>query len=205
MDPQDSPAALVGVDVPRSLVVVGSSAGGLAALSTLLAPLPADFPAPILVVQHLSPDRPSLLAEILGARTKLRVVQAAGGERLAAGTVFLAPPDHHLVVHPGGTVALSGSPRVRFSRPSADVLFDSAAAAFGGRVVAVVLTGRDSDGSLGAVAVRAAGGRVIAQEPGTAEEASMPEKAIESGAVDFVLPLEEIPAALTTLVTPAAE
>jgi two-component system chemotaxis response regulator CheB len=186
---------------PPFVVVVAASMGGVAALGQLLGLLPADFPAAVLVVQHLSPDHPSRLAAVLRGRTALRVQEAAGGEAMQAGTVYLAPPARHLLVGADGTLSLSDGPPVHFSRPSADVLFESAAAAFGERVVAVVLTGRDSDGSRGAAEVRRLGGSVVAQDPETAAVPSMPANAIRTGAVERVLPLAAIAPALLQLVS----
>jgi two-component system chemotaxis response regulator CheB len=186
---------------PPFVVVVAASMGGVAALGQLLGPLPADFPAAVLVVQHLSPDHPSRLAAVLRGRTALRVQEAAGGEAVQAGTVYLAPPARHLLLGADGTLSLSDGPPVHFSRPSADVLFESAAAAFGERVVAVVLTGRDSDGSRGVAEVRRLGGSAVAQDPETAAVPSMPVNAIRTGAVERVLPLAAIAPALLQLVS----
>ncbi|HEV2736935.1 MAG TPA: chemotaxis protein CheB [Longimicrobiaceae bacterium] len=201
MQQRTVPGAPEPVAAPPFVVVVASSMGGVAALGELLGPLPAEFPAAVMVVQHLSPDHPSRLAAILRGRTALRVQDAAGGEAMRAGTVYLAPPARHLVVDAGGTLSLSDAPPVHFCRPSADVLFESAAAAFGERVVAVVLTGRDSDGSRGAAEVRRMGGSVLAQDPATAVVPSMPINAIRTGAVERVLPLAGIAPALLQLVS----
>lgn len=184
----------------RSLVVgLAASAGGLAALSAVLQALPAEFPGAILVVQHLDPHHKSLLADILQRRSGLTVLEARGGERLAPGTVYLAPPDHHLLVDAGGTLSLSSAERVRHVRPSADLLFAALAASFGPRAVAVVLTGSGRDGTDGVLAVKRAGGTVIVQDAATSEFPGMPEAAIASGAADRVLPLPAIGAALVEL------
>lgn len=185
----------------RRLVVLAASRGGLKALAAVLGGLPPDLPAAVLVVQHLEPGRRSVLAQLLDARSALPVAQAAGGERVRPGRVYLAPPDRHLVANADGTISLSDAPRVRFSRPSADPLFVSAAEAYGPGLVAVVLTGGGGDGSAGAEAVKARGGTVIAQDRGTSADFSMPESAIATGAVDHVLPLEGIAPCIVHLLT----
>jgi two-component system chemotaxis response regulator CheB len=146
------------------VIALGSSAGGLHALSVILAALPADFPAPVLVAQHLSPDFPSEMAHILGRHTALRVKQAEQGERLYAGWVYVAPPGKHLVACADGSLALTSTPRVHHCRPSADVLLKSVAASFGVRAVGVILTGGDGDGAAGIQAIKAAGGITMAQD-----------------------------------------
>lgn len=177
-----------------------ASAGGLNALSRLISALPADFPATVVVVQHLDPRHRSLMAEILSKRTKLPVRQASEGERVAPATVYIAPPNRHLLVNPDGTLGLSESELVHFLRPSADLLFESVAASFRDRAIGVVLSGTGKDGSMGVTAIKKMGGTVIAQDPNDAEFAGMPEAAIETGNVDFTLPLSEIADALVTLV-----
>src|SRR2546421_4127651 len=181
-------------------VLVAASAGGLAALTSLLSALPADFPAGVAVVQHIEPHHRSMLAEILGRSSPLTVTQAADGQELGGGVVHVAPPDHHLLVNADGSLSLTRTELVHFVRPSADLLFDSAAASFGPRAIGVVLTGTGSDGAFGVEAIKRVGGTVIAQDEATAEFFGMPGAAIKTGAVDFVLPLEQIPEALTSLV-----
>lgn len=131
------------------IVAMAASTGGLTALSQVLSGLPKDFPAPIAVVQHLDPRHRSLMAEILGKRTALEVRQAREGDDLRPGWVYIAPPDHHLLINGDGTLSLSRSELVHFVRPSADLLFDSMAASCGRRAIAVVLTGSGSDGEMG--------------------------------------------------------
>jgi len=183
------------------VVALASSAGGIAAISHILESLPAGFPAAIVVVQHLDPRHRSLMAEILRRRTPLEVVQAAEGDRIRPGTVHVAPPDRHLLVNRDGSLSLSHSELVHFVRPSADLLFESVAASYEERAIAVVLTGTGSDGSLGIGAIKKMGGTVIAQDQESAEFFGMPAAAIKSGHADFILRLDEIPLALTTLVT----
>jgi two-component system chemotaxis response regulator CheB len=182
------------------IVALAASAGGLAALSRVLGGLPASFPAPTAIVQHLDPRHRSLMAEILGKRTHLKVRQAREGDELRPGWVYIAPPDNHLLVNVDGTLSLSHSELVHFVRPSADLLFESMAASYGERAIAVVLTGSGSDGEMGVQAVKEKGGTVIAQSEGTAEYFGMPGTAIATKSVDFVLDLDEIAPALVTLV-----
>jgi two-component system chemotaxis response regulator CheB len=195
--PNNQTPALPAFDV----VAVASSAGGLQALSRLLSAVPADFPAAIVVVQHLDPRHRSLMADILSRRTPLKVKQAEEGDDLSPGTVHIAPPNKHLLVNPDGTLTLAQSELVHFVRPSADLLFESVAASYKDRAIAVVLTGTGSDGTMGVQAIKKMGGTVIAQDEATSEFFGMPGAAIQTGRVDFVLPLAEIPAALVTLVT----
>jgi two-component system chemotaxis response regulator CheB len=182
------------------VVAIAASAGGLNALGLVLSGLPELFPAAVLVVQHLDPRHPSLLADILKRRTPLRVKEAQEGERLRLGTVFIAPPNRHLLVNPDATLALTQSELVHFVRPSADLMFDSVAAVFRDRAIAVVLSGTGSDGSMGVSAIKKMGGTVIAQDEKTSEFFGMPGAAIQTGHVDAVLPLADIPAALIRLV-----
>jgi two-component system chemotaxis response regulator CheB len=182
------------------VVACASSAGGLNALSELLSRLPGDLPAAVAVVQHLDRRHRSLIADILSRRTRLSVKQAEAGENLQAGTVYIAPPNRHLLVNPEGRVALADSELVHFLRPSADLLFESVAASFRDRVIGVVLTGTGRDGAMGITAIKSMGGTVIAQDPKTAEFPGMPEAAVATGNVDFVLPLPEIANALVMLI-----
>lgn len=193
-------ARSTGVEPSFDVVAIASSAGGLAALTSTLSTLPADFPAAVLVVQHLDPRHRSLMAEILSRRTALAVVQAVGGEPIEAGTVYVAPPDHHLLANAGRTLELAQTELVHFVRPSADLLFESVAAAYRERSIAVVLTGSGSDGAMGVEAVKKMGGTVLAQDESTSEFFSMPSAAIATGKVDFVLPIEEMAPALLSLV-----
>ena len=185
---------------PFHVVALAASAGGLEALSEVLHSLPTEFPLPILIVQHLAPQRVSHLAEILGRRTGLRVKQAEDHEGLTVGTVYIAPPDRHLTVDDEGRVALTSDPRVHFVRPSADTLFASLVACFQGNVLAVVLSGSGVDGAEGAAAVRRRGGAVIVQDQNTARSCGMPNAAMEAGCIERVLPLRDIAAAILSLV-----
>jgi two-component system chemotaxis response regulator CheB len=182
------------------IVALAASAGGLTALIEVLSNLPINFRVPIVVVQHLDPRHPSLMAEILGRRTPLKVIQAKQGDQLIPGVVYIAPPNNHLLVNSDGTASLSQSEMVHFLRPSADLLFESVAASYKERTIAVVLTGTGSDGAMGVEAIKKMGGTVIVQDDKSAEFAGMPSSAIKTGDVDFVLPLAEISSALVTLV-----
>lgn len=180
------------------VVALVASMGGLKAFSEVLGGLPADFPAAVLVMQHLEPKRASQLAHILAGRTPLCVREAVSGDALAAGHVYVAPPGRHLEVTGARTLALSDAPRVAFSRPSADVLLQSLATA-GEPVIAVVLTGRGQDGAVGSVQVRRGGGTVLAQDQSTSAEYGMPGAAALAGGVDEVLPLPAIAPRLIAL------
>jgi len=188
------------VDAAFDVVALAASAGGLTALSSVLADLPAGFPAGILVVQHLDPRHRSLMADILSRRTRLEVKQAEEGDRLAGGRVYIAPPNRHLLLNGDGSLSLTQTELVHFVRPSADLLFESVAAGYKDRAIAVVLSGSGGDGSMGVKAIKKMGGTVLAQDQRTSEFFGMPGAAIDSGNVDFVLPLEEIAPALVTLV-----
>ncbi len=182
------------------VVAIAASAGGLNAINVVLANLPAMFPATIVVVQHLDPRHRSLMAEILARNTSLHVKQAEDGDIMQPSTVYIAPPDRHMLVNLNGTLALTQTELVHFVRPSADLLFESVAASHKERAIAVVLTGTGSDGSMGVQAIKKMGGTVICQDVNTAEFTGMPLAAMQSKCVDFSLPLDEIAAALVTLV-----
>ena len=200
--PKETPAVSApGVVIPAfDVVVIGASAGGLAALSAVLGGLPVSFPAPIAVVLHLSRDRPSLLTGVLSRYTRLTVCWANDGERMGRGTVYVAPPDRHLVFERDGAVALLHSAPVHFARPSVDLLFASAARAFGERTLAVILSGNGFDGSGGVTEVHRLGGVVIAQDEASSEFFSMPREAIQAGGVTYTLPLASIAPAVRRLV-----
>jgi len=184
------------------IVAVATSLGGLRALTEILSALPVDFPAAIVVVQHLHPHHRSWLAQILSHRTALPIKQAEEADTLRPGAVYIAPPNKHLLVNVGGTLVLSETARVHFCRPAANNLFESVAKSFKTRAIAVVLTGLDSDGATGVQAIKQMGGIVIAQDEATSRAFSMPSAAINTGSVDFVLPLTEIAPTLVSLVAP---
>jgi two-component system chemotaxis response regulator CheB len=165
----------------------------------VLRSLPAEFSAAIVVVQHLDRRHRSLMAEILAKRTSMPVKEASVGDRIHPGHVYIAPPDRHLLLNASGTLELTQSELVHFVRPSADLLFESVAAAYAERAIAVVLSGSGHDGSMGVKAIKKMGGTVIVQDARNAEFAGMPEAALACGVADFVLPLDEIAPALKTL------
>jgi two-component system chemotaxis response regulator CheB len=181
------------------LVVMGASWGGLRALGHLLGGLPASFASVIAIAQHRSSDsRTDAMAATLSSLCPLAVREVEDKDPLDPGRVHLAPADYHLLVEPG-SFALSTDERVRFSRPSIDVLFESAAAVYRDRVVAVVLTGANSDGAAGMAEVRRRGGLTVVQDPATAERRAMPDAAIATGAAQRVLPLDGIASLLVDL------
>jgi len=182
------------------IVAIAASAGGVVALLQIVTELPADFPATILVVQHLDPRHRSLMPQIFGRRSSLPVDAAVEGMEVERGHVYLAPPDRHMLINRDGTISLTQTELVNFVRPSADLMFESVAAAYGERAIAVVLTGAGKDGSMGVTAIKKRGGTVIVQDETTSEFFGMPSAAIRTGTVDFVLSLDEIPSALVTLV-----
>jgi two-component system chemotaxis response regulator CheB len=181
--------------LPDVVAIVGS-AGGIRAMEQVLEQMPTDLGAAVIVVLHLTPQHRSVLADILARRTKLSVKQAAHDDVLEVGNVYVAPPDAHLLVTAGGTLRLERSELVHHVRPSADALLFSIAKDYGGRCLAIVLSGTGIDGAAGAAAVKQAGGTVVAQDEATAEHFGMPGAAILTGAVDHVLPLREIGAAV---------
>jgi two-component system, chemotaxis family, protein-glutamate methylesterase/glutaminase len=180
-------------------VAIGASAGGVPALLALISSLPKDFPAAVLVVQHLDPRHKSLLAELLGRRATLPVKEAENGELISVGVVYIAPPDQHLLVA-NGRVSLTSSELVHYSRPSVDLMLESVAAAYGHRAIGVILTGSGSDGATGIRAIKEQRGTTLAQDPAEAAHRSMPANALSTGCIDFTLPLEDIGPALVRLV-----
>jgi two-component system chemotaxis response regulator CheB len=187
-------------DPPFEIVAIASSAGGLHALTQVLGGLPESFGASVVSVQHLDPRHRSLMPEILTRRSRLPVSLGVDGMVVQPGHVYLAPPDHHLLINRDGTISLTQTELVNFVRPSADLLFESVAAAYGERAIAVVLSGAGKDGSIGVTAVKKRGGTVIVQDEASSEFFGMPSAAIRTGTVDFVLAVDEIARALVTLV-----
>jgi two-component system chemotaxis response regulator CheB len=188
-----------------ALVAIGASWGGLHAVETVLAALPQDFAAAIVIAQHRQIDSADgMLPRLLDARCALTVCEAEDKVALDRGTVLLAPADYHLLVEQG-TVALSVDEPLNFSRPSIDILFSSAADAYGERVAGVILTGANADGALGLAQIAARGGPAIVQDPDTAERREMPEAALWAVPEARVLQLEEIGPALVQLVAAGVE
>ena len=184
---------------PFSVVAIAASAGGQEALTTVLSGLPADFPAAILVIQHLLEGHTSYLASILDRSGPLPARPAREGDPVLPGTVVVAPPGMHLTIE-NWTVHLERSPLVNYVRPSADVLFQSVADVAGSRAIGVVLSGTGHDGAAGAQAIKSAGGTVIVQDAATARYFGMPSATIASTDVDRVLGITAIAEALVDLV-----
>jgi|SRR5690606_13811785 two-component system chemotaxis response regulator CheB len=173
-------------------VVIGTSAGGLAALSVLVSELPATYRLPLLVVQHVPNSGPTQLAAIFGRKTRLQVKEATDKEAIVGGTLYFATPGYHLLVETDLSLSLSQDDAVHFARPSIDVLFESAADAWRERVVGVLLTGANEDGAAGLQAIAEAGGLTVVQDPAEAEMAAMPLAALQRFAPDHILPLRDI-------------
>lgn len=173
-------------------VVLGASAGGLKALSKILQALRSDFPLPVLAALHIGEDSRDGTAKVLGHRSKLKVADITDGLTIKPGFFHLAPAGYHMLVERNGTLALSIDDRVGFSRPSIDVLIESAADAYRNELVAVILTGANNDGAAGLVATRSRGGVGIVQDPATSEAPTMPAAALEAAGADHVLDLDGI-------------
>lgn len=187
------------------IVVVGASTGGLKALQTLLSGLPAEFSLPIVIAQHRGNDSESGLCEYLGKFSSLPVCEPDDKDLLLSGRVYLAPRDYHLLIE-NRSFALSTLPPVRFARPSIDVLFESAADAFGSQTIGIILTGANTDGASGAAAIKSCGGLMIVQDPESADRCDLPAAAIAQATPDWILPLNQIAPqliALSKLRTPA--
>lgn len=174
------------------LVVMGASAGAIQALSQILPALPGDYPWPILIVIHIPADRSNFLAPLFQAKCRLAVREADDKERVMGGTVYFAPPDYHLLVEADGTLALSSEEPVQHSRPSIDVLFESAADAFGADVIGIILTGANSDGAAGLRAIAASGGIAFIEDPTSAFADAMPLAARKACPAAAVLSLDGI-------------
>ncbi|MDC7125652.1 MAG: chemotaxis protein CheB [Spirochaetales bacterium] len=180
-------------------IVIGTSAGGLKALSVIIPKLKPDFPAPIVILQHMSQDSENETVNLLDRLTPLKVKEADEKETLVRGTIYFAAPNYHLLIERNKTFSLSVDPKVNYSRPSIDVLFETAAEAYQEGLVAVILTGANNDGEKGAIKIVRMGGRVIVQDPETAEAPLMPLSVIENCKVEVVLPLEDIADYLNTI------
>ena len=183
-------------------VVIGASAGGFEALLAVLKGLPASYPMPLVAVLHLPENHESRLAELFGYRLTLQVREARDKESLAAGTLYFAPSGYHLSIETDGSFSLSCEERVNYARPAIDVLFSSAADAYGKSLAGILLTGANYDGAAGLAGMRFAGALTIVQDPATAEVATMPEAALRRMTPDLILPLAEINALLQRLGAP---
>ncbi|MBT8340517.1 MAG: chemotaxis protein CheB [Desulfatitalea sp.] len=174
------------------IIVVGVSTGALVALTKILTPLPSDFCIPVVIVRHQPPTVDDTIVSFLGSNCRLKVQYAKTGETPAAGCVYLAPPDRHLQFASDGTFELLDTPKVNFSRPSVDLLFESAALVFGTNVAGVILTGANADGAEGLKTIKQYGGLTIVQNPKSAEAAIMPDSAIQKALVDHIIWIDQI-------------
>lgn len=168
-------------------IVIGASAGGLYVLISMLKLLPSTYPIPVIVVQHRAKDERSLLEEVLQHKCNIRIKQADEKEEIQHGFVYFAPPNYHLLIESNGTFSLSYDSPVNFSRPSIDVLFETAADVYKERLLGIILTGANKDGAQGMKKIRALGGTTIAQQPETADYREMPQAAISTGAIQHIL------------------
>lgn len=190
--------------VPSAIeaIVIGASAGALETLSLLLPALPRGYPWPLMSVVHLPPDKNSVLAELLRAKCHVDVREAEDKEPICGGTVYFAPPDYHLLVEADRRLSLSSEEAVQYSRPSIDVLFESAADAYGAGLIGVILTGANSDGARGLKAVVDAGGTAIVQRPDQARASAMPQAALDACPDALVMSVDEIVAYLLEIIPP---
>ena len=173
-------------------VVIGVSAGGINALGKLVASFPFGYCMPVFIVQHISPKSENYLVDILRKSTKMAVKEADENEKITNGTIYVAPPNYHMLIDDNQTIALSTEDRISFARPSVDVLFESAAFVYTSKLIGVILTGANKDGASGLKMIKELGGIAIVQNPATAEVNSMPAAAIRATNVDYVLDLEEV-------------
>ena len=177
---------------PIEAIVIGVSAGAVDALGTILPRLPADYPVPVIVVVHLPADRKSVLAQLFQAKCEVEVHEVDDKESLKGGCVYFAPPDYHVLIEDDRRVSLSSEELVHYSRPSIDVLFESAADVYGPAVAGVVLTGASADGAKGLAAIHAAGGMCLVQHPQQANSRTMPEAALAACPTAVALTLDQI-------------
>jgi len=184
---------------PRFVIVMGASAGGVEALTRIVRDLPKDLPAAVFVTIHFPATGSSALARILGRAGKMAATHAVDGQRMQEGHIYIAPPDHHLLVFPD-RMRLYRGPRENGNRPAVDPMFRSAALAFGARVIAVIMSGNLDDGTSGLIAVKRRGGIAVVQDPEEALFPSMPQSAVDHVSADHVVKLENMPALLNDLV-----
>jgi two-component system chemotaxis response regulator CheB len=184
-------------------IVIGASAGGIEALTVVLPAFPAGLRPPVFIVLHLPRDKPSMLAEIFARKCALPVREAEDKDEVAPGTVYFAPNNYHLLVDKGPQLSLSVDDPVHHSRPSIDVLFESAVEIYGERLLGIILSGANDDGASGLAAIHDAGGLTIVQSPQTARAPNMALSALKLRPADWVLPLDEIAKLLRTLDTGA--
>jgi two-component system chemotaxis response regulator CheB len=178
--------------IPYDAIVIGTSAGGLDALGIILPLLDPRLPVPVIIVQHISASSDSFIITYFDRLCSLTVKEAEEKESLQPGFVYFAPPDYHVLIEDDRTISLSNEEKINFSRPSIDVLFETASWVFKSRLIGIILTGANWDGAAGSQQIKKSGGLVIVQDPKTAAVARMPESVIERIKPDYILPLEEI-------------
>jgi two-component system, chemotaxis family, protein-glutamate methylesterase/glutaminase len=183
------------------IVAIGASAGGINAISKVLASLGSNFPVGIVVVQHLPRQYPSYLAHIFGRITTLTVKEAANGDLVRSGSVLIAPPNYHVLINSKGVICLSQTAKVNYVRPSVDVLFESIAQSYQQKAIAIILSGTGIDGKSGVWAIAANGGKVIVQSPQSSQYKGMPEAAISTTMANYIVPLDLIAPTLEDLVS----
>ncbi|WP_428232779.1 chemotaxis protein CheB [Flavobacterium sp.] len=182
------------------IIVVGTSAGGMKALIKLVEQLPKDFPAPLLIVQHISADATgNALLNVLNEKGKLKCVHAKEGNKIESGHIYFAPSDHHLMIEKNGTLLVTKGAQENRSRPAIDPLFRSAAASFGNRTIGILLTGYLDDGTAGLIAIQRCGGISIVQDPADADYPDMPKNALNQMKPDYCIPIAEMGSVLSTL------
>ena len=174
------------------IIVIGVSAGGAEALRQILPALPADFPFPVVIVQHLHPEQGGYMFEYFDKLCQLIVQEAIDKTAIEVGNIYFAPPDYHLLIEDDKTFSLSMDEKVCYARPSIDVMFESAADVYGSKIMAIILTGANSDGTNGIKYIKERGGFTIAQSPEEAYSPVMPQTAIDTGKIDKILTLTEI-------------
>lgn len=182
-------------------IVIGVSTGGVKALKVIICSLPQDFPLPVIIVAHITPESDNGLALLLDSQCRLKVKEADEREFPSAGTVYLAPANYHLLIERDCSFSFSADPPVAYARPSADVLFESAADAYGPDLIGIILTGAGADGSRGLKAIKARGGLAIVQDPEDAEMKDMPQNALQAVKPDYCEPLNRIAERLIVLVS----
>lgn len=181
-------------------IVIGTSAGGMKALTFILSNLPEDFPMPVFVAQHLHPVQDGYYIQYYSELSKLRVKEPESGEKIQSGYIYFAPPDYHLLIENDKSMSLSISKKVNYARPSIDVLFESASDVYLSELIGIILTGANDDGARGMLSIKKNGGLTIVQDPDNSEHPIMPRAAIELVEIDYIRPLEEIPNLLKEIV-----
>jgi two-component system chemotaxis response regulator CheB len=180
-------------------IVIGASAGGIEAVAEILKQLPSHFSLPIIIAQHLHKNQDNYLIQFYNKQTHLKVKEGEGVEKITPGHVYIAPPDYHLLIERDETFSLSVDEKVNYSRPSIDVLFESAADVYGAELAGVILTGANNDGAYGLKRIKAHGGLALVEDPETAKFSAMPRSAMECTEVDHVAAIGELGKIVTTL------